>query len=243
MSINFVGTVGSNTQNLNQWRNRYPKGEYPAKVILNLFYDLIPLEMIWSDLRVGFEGNVRADSFADANAKVIALHRNTQLKLRTTLQSDLKRGVSVAGLSSSSYSQLIAEARSGNNEAVEEIEFCYITRVAIKSLMLQWAELGLMGRTAANAFEEVADMSYPEMDYGSFEQVFNAFAQAATARIGGIQTPDGRAVSAAVYNPLPPLWSGDVPQGTMNGAKGCLSLFVVGFLLPLVAAAFALCIW
>ena len=59
MIRNFSENVEFNLNNLKKWRDRYSHKEYPYKVVLNMFYDLIPLKMIWSEILNCFNQGIR----------------------------------------------------------------------------------------------------------------------------------------------------------------------------------------
>lgn len=105
MAINFKENVFNNTKNLLRWRERYSKEEYPYKVILNLFYDLIPLKELWDELNSSF-GILK---FNDINISFDYVHnifRVKQISLQPNLVSMLKDGVTIGGLKSNSFDQL-----------------------------------------------------------------------------------------------------------------------------------------
>ncbi len=205
MAINFQQNVIENTENLNRWRQRYSGAEYPYKVILNLFYDLIPIESLWNSLEGSFGDNQFAD-LKQADDYVYSKFRDNQLTLQPVLIKKLKRGVNVGGLKSKTYNKLIKKAKAKSNEAVEEIEFAYILRNPLKTTFITWFSMGLIGNDKVDAFNSVFNIQYPISNWSSFEDVFQGFATTLVSEISGLSKPDGTVLTPSLYQPLPNLW-------------------------------------
>ena len=71
-------TLG-NRQNLVRWRERYSPKEYPYKVVLNLFYDLLPLNDLWTTKSKDF-GQKKFDDYESAFKENFEVFRFLQLK-------------------------------------------------------------------------------------------------------------------------------------------------------------------
>ena len=205
MAINFKQNVNENMENLIRWRQRYTKAEYPYKVILNLFYDLIPIESLWNS----FEGSFGSSQYADikqSNDYVFSKFRENQLLLQPVLIKKLKRGVNVGGLKSKSYDNLIKKANSISNEAVEEIEFAYISRNPLKAAFITWFSMGLIGIDKITAYNSLFNNQFPIAKWSKFEEVFQGFASTLVSEISGLSKPDGTILTPSLYQPLPNLW-------------------------------------
>ncbi|MBN1181689.1 MAG: hypothetical protein JXB49_05325 [Bacteroidales bacterium] len=205
MAINFQQNVNENTENLIRWRQRYSSAEYPYKVILNLFYDLIPIESLWNS----FGGSFGSSEFADireSDYHVSYIFREYQLSLQPVLINKLKQGVNVGGLKSKSYDKLIEKAKSKSNEAVEEIEFTYISINPLKAAFITWFSMGLIGIDKINAYNSVFNNQFPIANWSSFEDVFQGFASTLVSEISGLSKPDGTILTPSLYRPLPNLW-------------------------------------
>jgi len=201
----FSNNVEENFQNLLVWRNRYDKAEYPKKIVINIFYDLIPLNNLWGRLNPYF-GQKLYDSFEDAFNKVADEFRINQLSLRPNLLSTIDAGVSVGSLSSMNYYNLVLEAKNMSNKAVEELEYSYIARVAIKAAFIEWFSFGIFGFSKADAYNKVFSVQFPIENYEDFDIVFNNFAEACVSEISGLSRPDGTVLTPSLYQPLPNLW-------------------------------------
>lgn len=205
MAINFKESVSDNTNNLIRWRQRYSKEEYPYKVVLNLFYDLIPLKQLWDELIESF-GTKKFNDVNKSFDHVLGIFREMQLSLQPYLVNMLKDGVSVAGINSRSFDQLIHNAKARSNKDVEEIELSYIVRNPIKATSLSWYSLGLTGISKEISYRNVFNTMVVVSDWNSFDVVFQCFAQSAVMDIAGYKKHDGTTMVESLYKPLPNFW-------------------------------------
>lgn len=201
----FKSNVEDNLNNLVIWRNRYDKADYPEKIVLNIFYDLVPLPNLWRRLEPYF-GQKLFENFEESFNKVAEEFRINQLTIRPTLISMLELGVKVGGLSSKSYDKLVLEAKNKSNKAIEELEFTYIVRVAIKAAFIDWFAFGQLGLSKPEATNRVFSVQYPIQDYKEFDAVFRSFAQNIVSEISGTSKPDGTILTPSLYTRLPDYW-------------------------------------
>jgi len=205
METIFKKNVEDNTNNLLVWRNRYDKPEYPEKIVLNIFYDLVPLPNLWRRLEPYF-GQRNFENYEESFNKVIDEFKINQLNIRPTLLSMLKAGVKVGGLSSKSYDNLVLEAKNKSNKAIEELEYAYIVRIAIKAAFIDWFAFGQLGLNKTDAVNRIFSVQYSIQDYKDFDMVFGSFAQNVVSEISGISKPDGTILTSSLYHPLPNFW-------------------------------------
>ncbi len=195
-----------NLNNLKNWRERYTKILYPNKVVTNMFYDLLPLKMIWNDIENSFSNADNSNSFSHGMKIIFSIFREAQLSINPQIDSILVNGVTIGKISSINYKSLIENAKEGSNKDVEEIEFCYITYCAIKGIMLSWAACGLQGMGRTEAHKDLLEIIYPVENYKIFNDVFNSFADSCIALTGGLASKSGTTFIKSPYTPLPPLW-------------------------------------
>lgn len=205
METIFKKIVINNTENLVIWRNRYDKSEYPEKIVINIFYDLVPLPTLWKRLEPYF-GQKQYQEYKQAFEKVFNEFRINQLSIQPNLLSMLKTGVRIGRLSSNSYDNLIKQAKNRSNEAIEELEYAYISRVSIKAAFIDWFAYGLLGLSKVEASNRVFSVQHPVKSYDDFNNVFESFALHTNSEISGFSKPDGTIVKASLYKPLPNFW-------------------------------------
>ena len=65
---------------LKEWRSRYSKSEYPYKVIMNMFYELFTMELIWDEINSAFSGQQQINNPQEALMHIGQIKRNTQIQ-------------------------------------------------------------------------------------------------------------------------------------------------------------------
>jgi len=114
MAINFEEDVNDNINNLKRWRERYSNDEYPFKVVLNMFYDLMPLKLLWDELNNSF-GVVKFDNINDSFDFVHDSFTEIQHEIQPILMNLLKHNVVIGGLNSDTFDELILKAKAKSN--------------------------------------------------------------------------------------------------------------------------------
>ena len=140
-------------EKLKDWRIRYSKEEYPYKVILNMFYELISIELIWDDINSAFTGTKQYNNINEAYNHIGHLKRHVQLSVvNQNLDSYLKYDKVACGAKYSDFKTMIAEAQNGNNHKVVEIEYSYWFYCQYWEAVIEWAAFGYLGFDKHTAF-------------------------------------------------------------------------------------------
>jgi len=142
---------------LKEWRKRYSKTEYPYKVIMNMFYELFSMELIWVEIDSAFSKRQQQISNPDdALTHISRIKRVAQLQLiKPRLEEFLNCDKIAAGIKFSDYKHTIEAAKSGNNDMVIEIEYSYWFFCQFYEAVLQWASLAYLGFDKHSAYREV----------------------------------------------------------------------------------------
>ena len=233
MIENISENVEFNMNNLKKWRERYSSSEYPFKVVINMFYDLIPLEIIWSDILNCFDQGTKVNSIDDGIIQISQIFRNAQLTISDSMNEFMKNGIQIGDCNLAKLLPIIDKAKSGDNRFVEEIEYSYIVRTSLKAFFLTWASLGLNGYTMEEAYQKITETTIPITDYKDFMIVFKAFSNSVNIMIGGLSMGDENQIIEPLYSPLPKLWSNNQQNGQTQTGQGCLiNCFIL--LLPII---------
>ncbi|MCK4338420.1 MAG: hypothetical protein KAW87_00305 [Candidatus Cloacimonetes bacterium] len=222
MIENFSKNVEFNMNNLKKWRDRYSPNEYPYKVVINMFYDLIPLQMIWSDILNCFSQGKKVNSIDEGIILISQIFRNAQLSIKDSMEEYMTNNIQICDVSSTSLKIMIEKAESGDNKFVEEIEYSYIARTSLKAFFLIWAAMGLSGNSMEKAYQKISEATFPIKNFDDFEIVFQAFSNSVNIMIGGLSMGNKNQIVKPLYSPLPKLWNNNSQREQMSTGKGCL---------------------
>lgn len=145
--------------NLNIWRNRYSKHEYPFKVVLNIFYRQYTMNSIWeSHINGSFIRFKNTESdLIQAFQKLESEYSDAshQFTIGNTLIDLMNQQQDVGGLNYKNNIPLISEAQSGDNKVIEELEFTYLYYLLCNKATLMWAAFGRKGFSQIDAIAQV----------------------------------------------------------------------------------------
>ena len=206
MKNHFQEIAIGNRKNLIRWRSRYSPQEYPHKIILNLFYELLPTYDLWKTQKDTF-GKMLFDSYQPSYEYVFNIFREHQLKYQNALEIMLKVGAKVGDLNSKDYEKLINDAKNGSNKAVEELEYCFSAFSPIGGMFINWFAICAMGYHKEIAQQNIFNVSAIVTNWESFDEIFIAFKQSCILEIGGSSNNDGWENTENLYVPLPDLWT------------------------------------
>ncbi|TSA27099.1 hypothetical protein D4R71_02655 [bacterium] len=207
MIENFSENVEINMNNLRKWRDRYSPKEYPYKVVTNMFYDLIPLKMIWSEILNCFKQGKKVNSIDEGAKHIFLIFRNAQLTISGSMDEYMKNGIQIGDSNSVKLRTIIEKAKLGDNKCVEEIEYSYIARTSLKAFFIIWASMGLNGNTMEEAYQKISEVTISIKDFEDFEIVFQAFSNSVNIMIGGLSMGNENQIVKPLYTALPKLWS------------------------------------
>ena len=200
-------TLG-NRQNLVRWRERYSPKEYPYKVVLNLFYDLLPLNDLWTTKSKDF-GQKKFDDYESAFKENFEVFRFLQLKFYAhSMDARLAEGARAGNLESTYYNKFITEAQNGSNKAIEELEYAYTVFVPIRAVFVDWfatCEMGYLPEVAQQDFLASSGV-FIIKNWNSYEEVFESFKMSCVNGVGGSKNGLGQQVIETLYQPLPDYW-------------------------------------
>ena len=192
---------------LRTWRARYAPSEYPRKTILNLLYETLTTEKMWSELlqyfnTMDYSGNRQAyQSFSEAHEFVFLRRRQVQVNdVRPILDHQYNSRSQVGNLKIDGIRQRVTGAEKGDNKQVEELEFTYVYYTLAHEMIYAWAACGLLGLSCEEAYQEAADLMFEGIDYSSFVSVEAAFGKNAGFYLNSPLLGGGR------YKPQPALW-------------------------------------
>ena len=141
------------------WRNRYPKFEYPEKVMINTFYRQHTVNFMWEYLHSAFEKNLWGNkkiSFPDylqARTKISDIYDQTKLnKTHPVLMNLIAKQQNVGGLKFTELSQRVKNAKASSNRDVEELEFTYLYYALANESLQRWSACGMIGKNKSEAF-------------------------------------------------------------------------------------------
>jgi hypothetical protein len=223
----FSENVEFNINNLKKWRDRYSNSDYPYKIVVNMFYDLIPLKMIWSDILSCFHQGAKVNSIDEGIVEISQVFRNAQLTISDKMNEYMKNGIQVGDCNSVKLLPIVNKAKSGDNKFVEEIEYSYIARTSLKAFFLTWASFGLNGFTMEEAYQKISEATSPIEDFENFLVVFKAFSNSVNIMIGGLSIGNENQIVTPLYSPLPKLWSSSQQIKQIPSGQGCLMNFSI----------------
>lgn len=206
MKYHLQEIATGNKNNLIRWRSRYSPQEYPYKIILNLFYELLPTYDLWTTQKDNF-GKMLFDNYQPSYEFVLDIFREHQLKYQNTLENILKVGTKIGDINSKSYAKLIDDAKNGSNKAVEELEYCYSVYTPIGAMFINWFAFGNMGHNKEIAQQNIFNMSVIVNNWESFDETFESFKKSCVYEIGGSSNMIGAKITDKLYEPLPYLWT------------------------------------
>lgn len=159
MRIDLTNPFNEGVTNLKNWRDRYSKNEYPFKVVLNIFYRQYTMNSIWdTQLNNSFSQfrNTETD-ILKAFQKLETEYSNASGKFTVgnTLIDLMNQQQDIGGLNYKNNLPLITRGQSGDNKAVEELEFTYLYYLLANKATLMWASFGRKGFSQIDAIAQV----------------------------------------------------------------------------------------
>tara|TARA_B100001971_G_C18199592_1_gene543697 strand:- start:652 stop:1302 length:651 start_codon:yes stop_codon:yes gene_type:complete len=213
IAVIYKGKIGK----LKEWRTRYSKDEYPYKVILNMFYDLFATQHIWPEINQSFSGRKKYSDFSGAFNEIKDLRRNAQIEyVNPRLEELLNTNEVAAGVKYSDFSELVSNAKNGDNQSVVEIEYTYWFYCSFNDVTVYWAACGLMGLDKHSAYLETTGGDIGGLKLDTFKDAIGFFPRVLSINSNGFVDADGNDINpmttqGAKYYPrdfelLQPLW-------------------------------------
>jgi len=173
-------------QQLLTWRNHYSKTDYPEKVVLNIFFKKYTIEFMFKEILGCFETNlfgkpkVKWTEKEEGFLKLKLIYNSVSTSLiQPVLLNLLKDKKKYVGNTTFEFFQpFIAEAKKGNKDKLEEIEFAYLDNYLKDECILRW---GALGGTSLTKIDSIGTFSgllinIPEIiTYARIEQILGQF--------------------------------------------------------------------
>jgi len=213
---------------LKEWRSRYSKKEYPYKVILNMFYELFSIELIWDEINSAFTGDVIFNDLTEAMTHIVSIKRQIQLsQVHQNLETWLKQDKVAGGIRYSDCKEMINKAQNGDNNSVVEIEYSYWFYCQYCEVVLEWAAYGYLGYDKHSAFIAVTGGYVGGLKLDTFKDSIQSFSLILGLSVNW-KDANGNPINPMTeknknYYPdsfelLPPLWNG---TQNSNEKSGC----------------------
>ena len=171
MNIGLKNTFKAARQQINTWKARYTPGEYPQKVVLNIFYRKYTIEKMWPTMF-----NTKYSNWETGYKDIILRFEVSKNEIIPVLESKLMSNDKVTSIRYSDFTSYIQSAASGNQEAIKGIEYTYFLNRIFDDLILVWVAMVASGDSKINAIAKItgaviADM--PINDYATIEKIFD----------------------------------------------------------------------
>ena len=210
---------------LKEWRDKYSRNEYPYKVILNMFYELFSIELMWGEIDSAFYPSLEQMTSNQFTTLALALghigeiKRGTQLlEVHQNLERFMENDKVVCGVKYSDFREMVREAKNGDNYKVVEIEYSYWFYCQYWEAILQWAAYGYLGYDKHSAFIEVTGGNVGGLKLDTYQDAMEFFPWVLGVSFSW-KDADGNSIDPLKdknnkYYPdsfelLPPLWDED----------------------------------
>jgi|GEM_PF-2645072 hypothetical protein len=161
---------------LKEWRNRYSKEDYPYKVILNMFYELFSIELIWDEINSAFSGRKQFNDSTQALMHIGEIKRQIQIsQVHQNLESFLSSDKVACGVKYSDFKEMVNKAQNGDNHKIVEIEYSYWFYCQYWEAVLEWAAYGLLGYDKHSAFKTVTGGDVGGLKLDTFKDTIQFF--------------------------------------------------------------------
>ena len=184
--------LGRLTQ-LREYRQRYSKQEYPRKVAINLVYEALANQELLKEKQAFFPGRLFPTLPQAAQAGGMRREQHRQAVIHRVDQT-LDNGRSVGNLQVDAMRETVRKAQSGDNAAVELLEFSFVYYTAMYDCIWSWAVVGLTGSDMMQASGSITGMFFGPPNFNDNSQIEKMFYSATNAFVEDL------------YTRLPPLW-------------------------------------
>lgn len=172
MNIDLTNTFQDARLKTNIWKRRYTAIDYPQKVVMNIFYRKYTIDKMWSTM---FDQKFQDWQFAYQYLKekygLVA-----QNEIAPVLQRKIETNQKVTTIQYSDFTSYIRSASTGNQDAINGIEYTYFLHRILDELVLVWASMVISGDTKINAITRITRAVVAEMpinDYTTIEKIFD----------------------------------------------------------------------
>ena len=173
--IALISALNEAMKNVETWRNKYSRQEYPHKMVLNIMYRAYSTRLVYQ----AFDKQELADGFEDfqeASQYIIEIYSKAALEVHPNLLGWMKNQPyeEVGTVCTARYEKLATKAET-DDKSLEEVEFSYIFEMLNDMCVLYFIAMRLRGDTDVEAIAKMTDIMIEPlgyMDYTITKQVF-----------------------------------------------------------------------
>jgi Ca2+/Na+ antiporter len=198
MSVNLFNQYNEALSNLLKWRNRYDKTSYAGKVVQNIFYGNLTMEILCGAIPAYFDGQLDKMNFENSYTLIqnsfeeIAIEKSQNL-LPIILEE--RAYVPIGNIKYETFIPQIIKASKGDNKEVEDLEFSYIYYFLSNVTVKMWCALGISGISKIDAIANLSNVIIETSELTNYSQIENILGKLIVAPYLNSQ-----------YSPLNPLF-------------------------------------
>lgn len=198
MSVNLLNQYEEAKSNLLLWRNRYDKTLYSEKVVQNIFYGNLTMEILCGNVSNYFNGQLDKMNFENSYKLIqnsfekIAIEKSQNL-LPIILKE--RANVPIGNIKYETYIPQINKASKGDNKEVEDLEFSYIYYYLSNITVKMWCALGITRLNKIDAITNLSNAIIETADITNYSEIENILGKLIVAPYLNSQ-----------YSPLKPLF-------------------------------------
>jgi hypothetical protein len=175
MRTDLRHSLNEGMNNLQTWRSRYSKIEYPEKIVLNIFYRKYTIEFMFKEIIGCFEDEpkIKWSNFNDGFQKIKNIYGSIAVSKTQPVLLDLltNKQKNVGNTNYGIFSPLIIEAKSGNKSKLEEIEYAYLYYLLADECVMVWAAYGGMGLSKIEAIGKMSGAIIKTDEIKTYSQI------------------------------------------------------------------------
>lgn len=176
MSVNLLNQYNEGISNLLLWRNRYDKTLYSEKVVQNIFYGNLTMEILCGGVSNYFDGQLDKMNFENSYKLIHNSFEKIAIeKCQNLLPIILKEraNVPIGNIKYETFIPQINKASKGDNKEVEDLEFSYIYYYLSNITVKMWCALGITGLNKIDAITKLSDTIIETTDLTSYSEIEN----------------------------------------------------------------------
>lgn len=176
MSVNLLNQYNEALSNLLLWRNRYDKTLYAEKVVQNIFYGNLTMEILCGNVSNYFDGQLEKMNFENSYKLIqnsfekIAVEKSQNL-LPIILKE--RANIPIGNIKYETFVPQINKASKGDNNEVEDLEFSYIYYYLSNITVKMWCTLGITGLNKIDAITNLSNAIIESDDITSYSEIEN----------------------------------------------------------------------
>lgn len=160
--------------NLVAWRKRYNKYEYPEKVVHNIFYSKLTMQIAFDNFDVYFDETLDKLSFEESYGLLEGSFRkvaNEKSKALLPIVLKERQYIPFGSVKYETFIPQIQRARQGDFKELESIEFAYIYFYLCDIAIRIWCAFGLSGTGKLDAISKMTGFAIETIDISNYAQI------------------------------------------------------------------------